>query len=598
MELQSNLRAMNTDFVIASFDAKHPFRTLNRLLAPRRSRLALAFVLYGFKHSPVWLLPFVTAGVIDVLVESKPLSVLGGYAIALVILLGQNLPMNIWFAMTLSKVLRELEVLLRSALTERVQELSIGFWNRMNVGTLQSKVVRDVENIEQALRQAGNGGFAAIFNFVGGVGIIAWRVPEFLLFFLVVVPASGWVLVFTRKHLNRRNEEYRKAVETMGVATTEMVTLVPVTRSHGLEASAISKVGASYDTTRAAGLKLDFVNSSFGALSWVVFHTSSALVLITAVWAGRTGLVEITAGEVVMLTGYFGVLAAAVVMLTDLAPSFAKGIASLRSIAEVLESSDLEPNRNKAVVQNVVGEIEFRNLTFTYPEAASPAIQNLNLQIQSGEYIAVAGPSGCGKSTLANLLIGFLRPTAGCVLIDGQDTAELDFRSIRKFVSVVPQDAIMFDGTVFENVSYGLNATELDVQSALEAANAMEFVEQLPDGLNTEIGPRGFTLSGGQKQRLAIARAVLRNPRILVLDEATSALDNESEQLVQQALSRLMQGRTTFVIAHRLSTIRDANRIVAMEDGQIVEIGSHSELIELGGLYSRLHQLSQTGEMN
>lgn len=588
---------MNTDFVIDSFDARHPFRMLNRLLAPRRGRLALAFVLYGFKHSPVWLLPFVTAGVIDVLVESKPLSVLVGYALALVVLLGQNLPMNIWFAMTLSKVLRELEVLLRSALTERVQELSIGFWNRMNVGTLQSKVVRDVENVEQALRQAGNSGFAAIFNFVGGVGIIAWRVPEFLLFFLVVVPASGWVLVFTRKHLNRRNEEYRRAVEAMGVATTEMVTLVPVTRSHGLEESAIAKVGSSYASTKAAGLKLDFVNSSFGALSWVVFHTSSALVLIAAVWAGRTGLVEITAGEVVMLTGYFGVLAAAVVMLTDLAPSFAKGIASLRSIAEVLESDELEPNRNKPVVQKVSGEIEFRDLTFTYPEAATPAIKHLNLKINAGEYIAVAGASGCGKSTLANLLIGFLRPSTGKVLIDGVDTAGVDYRSIRKFVSVVPQDAIMFDGTVFENVAYGLDAGESDVVEALEAANAMEFVSQLPEGINTEIGPRGFTLSGGQKQRLAIARAILRDPRILILDEATSALDNESEQLVQQALARLMQGRTTFVIAHRLSTIRDADRIVTMDDGEIIEIGTHTQLIESGGLYARLHQLSQSGEL-
>jgi ATP-binding cassette, subfamily B, bacterial len=589
---------MKTDLLIESFDSKHPFKTLARLLKPRRRRLALAFLLYGIKHSPVWLLPVVTAGVIDVLVEEQPVSALVGYVVIFAVLLGQNLPMNIWFAMTLSKVLRELEVNLRSALTERVQELSIGFWNRMNVGALQSKVVRDVENVELALRQAGNGGFAAVYNFVGGVAITAWKVPEFLIFFLFLVPASGWVLVFTRRHLNKRNEEYRKAVELMGVKTTEMMTLVPVTRSHGLEETATTKVEKDYESTRKAALSLDFVNSSFGALSWVVFHTSSALVLFTAVWASRTGRIDISAGEVVMLTGYFGVLAAAVVILTDLAPNFARGLASLRSIGEVLESDDLEPNRGKPEVKTLRGEIEFKNITFTYPEAPTPAINNLSLRIAAGEYVAVAGASGCGKSTLANLLIGFLRPQKGQVLIDGVDTANVDYRTIRRFISVVPQEAVMFEGSVLDNVGYGTDdVTEAQIMEALEAANAMEFVELLPEGIHTEIGPRGFTLSGGQKQRLAIARALLRNPRILVLDEATSALDNESEQLVQQAFARLMEGRTTFVIAHRLSTIRDADRIIAMDAGQVVEIGSHTELINQDGLYARLHSLSASGEL-
>jgi ATP-binding cassette subfamily B protein len=299
-----------------------------------------------------------------------------------------------------------------------------------------------------------------------------------------------------------------------------------------------------------------------------------------------------------MLTGYFGVLAAAVVILTDLAPNFARGLASLRSIGEVLESDDLEPNRGKPEVMTVRGEIEFKNLTFTYPEAPTPAINNLSLRIAAGEYVAGAGASGCGKSTLANLLIGFLRPEQGQVLIDGEDTANVDYRTIRRFISVVPQEAVMFEGSVLDNVGYGTeDVTEAQIMEALEAANAMEFVELLPEGIHTEIGPRGFTLSGGQKQRLAIARALLRNPRILVLDEATSALDNESEQLVQQAFARLMEGRTTFVIAHRLSTIRDADRIIAMDAGQVVEIGSHTDLINQDGLYARLHSLSVSGEL-
>jgi ATP-binding cassette subfamily B protein len=584
---------MRTHEVVDVFDHKHPLRTIARLLKPQRPKLLLAFVLYGIKHSPIWALPLVTAGVIDVLVQNEPLDRLWFYSLVLFVLLAQNLPVNILFTMILSRVLRDLEVRLRSALSERIQELSIGFWNRMNVASLQSKVVRDVENIEAGLRQAGNGGFAAIFNFVGAVTITAIKVPQFLVFFLIMLPIWGAIFVFTRRKLNSRNETFRKSVEKMSIRTSEMMTLVPVTRAHGLESTALGNIEREFDKTKSAALDLDFVNAAFGASSWVIYNILNGVTLITAVWATRTGLVEITAGEVVMLTGYFGVLSSAVVMMTDLAPNFARGLASIKSISEVLESQDLEPNQGKRVVESVVGDIEFRDLNFGYPETEENAINGLSLSIKAGEYVAIAGPSGCGKSTLANLLIGFLRPTTGQVLIDGVDTKDLDYRAIRQFISVVPQESVMFEGSVKENICYGdLTVTDEQLMQALNDSNSWEFVAQLPDGIETDIGPRGFTLSGGQKQRLAIARAILRNPKILVLDEATSSLDNESELLVQLALNKLMSGRTTFVIAHRLSTIKDADCIYVMEDGRIVEAGTHLELLQNEQLYARLHQLS------
>ncbi|MCX6402806.1 MAG: ABC transporter ATP-binding protein, partial [Actinobacteria bacterium] len=289
-------------------------------------KLLLAFVLYGIKHSPIWALPLVTAGVIDVLVQNEPLDQLWFYSLVLFVLLAQNLPVNILFTMILSRVLRDLEVRLRSALSERIQELSIGFWNRMNVASLQSKVVRDVENIEAGLRQAGNGGFAAIFNFVGAVTITAIKVPQFLVFFLIMLPIWGAIFVFTRRKLNSRNEAFRKSVEKMSIRTSEMMTLVPVTRAHGLESTALGNIEREFDKTKSAALDLDFVNAAFGASSWVIYNILNGVTLITAVWATRSGLVEITAGEVVMLTGYFGVLSSAVVMMTDLAPNFARGL--------------------------------------------------------------------------------------------------------------------------------------------------------------------------------------------------------------------------------------------------------------------------------
>nr|BFE81722.1 hypothetical protein GCM10020093_043230 [Planobispora longispora] len=238
----------------------------------------------------------------------------------------------------------------------------------------------------------------------------------------------------------------------------------------------------------------------------------------------------------------------------------------------------------------VRGEVEFRDVEFGYGEdGGGPAVRDFTLKVAPGETIALVGPSGAGKSTVLNLVIGFLRPTAGRILLDGRDMETLDLRTYRRFLSVVPQESILFEGSIRENVTYGLaGVPEERVRRALEDANAMEFVDRLPNGLDTVVGERGARLSGGQKQRLAIARALIRDPRVLILDEATSALDTRSEALIQQALARLVAGRTVFVVAHRLSTIRGADRIVVMRDGGIEEIGTHEELVRLRGVYAGL----------
>jgi ATP-binding cassette subfamily B protein len=255
-----------------------------------------------------------------------------------------------------------------------------------------------------------------------------------------------------------------------------------------------------------------------------------------------------------------------------------------------MQEPDIERNEGRLTVSTVEGLVELHGVGYTFPGADTAAVEDVTLTARPGETIALVGPSGAGKSTTLNLLLGFVRPTVGTIRLDGIDMSDIDLRTYRRFLSVVPQESLLFDGTVFENVSYGLpRVSEERVRMALADANALDFVLRLPNGLGTRLGDRGARLSGGQRQRLAIARALVRDPRVLLLDEATSALDSESEALVQSALARLMRGRTTFVVAHRLSTIRTADRLAVLDRGRLVEMGTHDELLRSGGRYAGLY---------
>ncbi len=369
-------------------------------------------------------------------------------------------------------------------------------------------------------------------------------------------------------------------MEGLAARVGEMASLIPVTRAHGLEQTAVTRVASGADGVRKAGLHLDMLNGHVASISWVTMQLLGVGCLVLAAVFSLTGFLPITPGQVVLLSTYFALLTQGLTQLLMLIPVGARGIESVRSMAEVLQEPDLEHNEGKRPVDRVEGRITLEGVTHRYPDAEADALRDVDLDISPGETVAFVGSSGSGKSTLLNLVLGFVRPSGGRILLDGADMQQLDLRTVRRSVSVVPQESVLFEGTIRDNVAYGLPAASDDVvREALRAANALEFVDAQSRGWDTVVGERGARLSGGQRQRLAIARALVRDPRILLLDEATSALDPESEELVKDALGRLMKGRTTLVVAHRLSTIRQADRIVVLEQGRIVEQGSHDELL-------------------
>ena len=576
-------------------DGAHPARSVLRLLGRRPGRMTLAVFAFALKEIPLWFLPVVTASIIDIVAEGGDVQeIIGWLALAAVLLL-QNYPNHLLYTRSFMTVVRDSGADLRNALAARLQSLSIGYHTRVSSSLVQSKVVRDVENVELMLQQVTHPLLSSIMVLTGAITMTAIAVPAFLPVYALAVPIAIGLRASLRRRTEARNATFRREMEGLAARVGEMASLIPVTRAHGLEQTAVTRVATGADGVRKAGLHLDMLNGHVASISWVAMQLLGVGCLGLAAIFSLTGFLPITPGEVVLLSTYFALLTGGLTALLMLIPVGARGIESVRSIAEVLQEPDLEQNEGKRRVDRVDGRLTLERATHRYPDADVDALHAVDLDIAPGETVAFVGSSGSGKSTLLNLVLGFVRPTSGRILIDGSDMQLLDLRTVRRAVSVVPQESVLFEGTIRDNITYGLpHATDDVVTEALRAANALEFVRNQANGWDTVVGERGARLSGGQRQRLAIARALVRDPRILLLDEATSALDPESEELVKEALGRLMKGRTTLVVAHRLSTIREADRIVVLEQGEIVEEGTHDELLARNGRYAKLH-VTQVG---
>jgi ATP-binding cassette, subfamily B, bacterial len=573
------------------FDSKHPRRTLWNLFADQRRRVYGATALYIIKQSPASLLPLAVGMIIDVLTNGGAFSKILWIAAGYFLLLLQNPLVHTSFVRLMSGALRHMQFNLRSALVERLQQLSISFYEEKQTAALQTKLLRDVDAIDGLCRHLMHTGLNGllVITYVAVIALV--KQPLLALYFLVTMPAGVALLKLFDRRFKEQYQAMRVETEQMNARVGEMLQMLPVTRAHGLESIETRSVRGVFERIRERGLQVDTLTEFFASSSWFTFMCFQLACLVFSAWLVVHH--KISVGDAVMYHTYFGMLIGAVQQFLSVFPAMAQGADAIRSLGEVLEAEQLEHNAGKPAAPNPLrGEIVFDHAGFSYPRGREVALSDISLKIAAGETIAFVGESGAGKSTLVNLAIGFRSPTAGRVLLDGHDLRDLDLRTYRRQIGVVPQTTLLFNGTFRENVTYGLEQVSEDaLWQVLADANLADFVRSLPKGLDTPLGESGAQLSGGQRQRLAIARALVRDPRLVILDEATSALDTESERLVQEALVRLAHGRTTLIVAHRFSTIRHAQRIVVLQKGKIVEQGTQAELIAAKSQFYRLASL-------
>lgn len=570
----------------------HPMQILLGLYKGNYHKFFLAVIFFFIKHAPVWVLPIVTANIINDITSGSPETYQNIIiqAMIMIVLVALNIPMNYMYTRYKSLATRYAETGLRRALVRKLQQLSISYHKETQSGRLQSKIMRDVEAVETLSTQM----FLSILNIALNIAIALIvtinKSPVVFIFFLLTTPIAAATMVFFRNVMKKRNNEFRKEMEETSARVMEMVELIPVTRAHALEEEEVQKMSGQLFAVAEKGYRLDVIQSLFGSVGWAIFQ------IFQVVCLGFTGFLAIKGtvmpGDITLYQSYFATIVSQVSSLMSLIPTIAKGIESVNSIGEVLLEDDIEQNEGKEIIKDIYGEFDFKDVTFRYNNIDRPVLHNLNLHVDKGETIALVGESGAGKSTILNLVIGFNQVNSGEVLIDGHNMKDIDLRSYRKHLAVVPQTSILFSGTIRDNITYGVdNVDEATLDEIVKAANLTDLINSLPDGLDTMVGEHGGKLSGGQRQRISIARALIRNPKVIVLDEATSALDSISEKLIQEALNNLTKDRTTFIVAHRLSTIKDADKIAVIADGHCVEYGTYDELMNLKGEFYQMKKI-------
>lgn len=534
--------------------------------------------------------PWIVRDVIDKVFQNKDSDLLNLISLGIVVIFfargifyyGQSYLMNY--------VGESIVIDVRGIVYRKLMTLSTHFFDTNKLGTIMSYVTNDVAALQGAMVANSIEIITETSVLIGSVGAMVYLDWKLTLFTFCTFPVVLFFMDFFGKKIRKSGHRIQQATADITSILQETLAATRVVKSFVREPYEIAR----FDQQNKANFYANMKSAKLmGTLSPVI-EFIAALGVTAIIWFGGRSVIggDITAGSLVAFLVYAINISNPIKRIARVLGSIQKALAAAERVFYIMDLTDTIPQKPDAItLPSVEGNVEFRHVSFAYNKGET-ILHDVSFSAKPGQAIALVGPSGAGKSTVASLLPRFYDVTEGAIFVDGHDVRDVTLASLREQVGIVPQETNLFNDTVYNNILYGrLDATRDEVIAAAKAANADEFIQQLPKGYDTQLGDRGVNISGGQRQRISIARAILKNPRILVLDEATSALDTESERIVQEALDRLMVGRTSFVIAHRLSTIQNAAKIIVLDKGSIVEEGTHQQLMAKHGLYAHLHDI-------